>query len=75
MKPYDSLRRVNVMGTLEVLRLSATANTLLSRRDPRVRSVFYVSSNGVFPMAQHGGPTVCLESDSLDGYAALLQDG
>ncbi|EEY55125.1 L-aminoadipate-semialdehyde dehydrogenase, putative [Phytophthora infestans T30-4] len=45
VKPYSSLKSVNVLGTQEVLRLAVT-NGLAKTR---VKPVHYISTNGVFP--------------------------
>lgn len=45
MLPYQDLKAANCLGTQEVLRLAVTNGTF----ETRVKPVFYISTNGVFP--------------------------
>ena len=76
LKSYAALRASNVRGTTEVLRFamaddrrggSAAAEEGVAAK---VRPVYYISSNGVFPL----GAGRCLEEDELQGYASKLHD-
>jgi thioester reductase-like protein len=82
IKPYQSLKESNVLGTQEILRL-ATTNGFVKTK---VKPVHYISTNGVFPVeaAAYAGegekpsPTnvVHLKEDcNLDDYAPYLSEG
>jgi thioester reductase-like protein len=81
VKPYSALKRPNVMGTQEVLRLAVT-NGLVKTK---IKPVFYVSTNGVFPVsesaydAQKGeckDPVIiCKEDTDLAGLHEHLDEG
>jgi len=79
IKPYQSLKESNVLGTQEVLRL-ATTNGFIKTK---VKPVHYISTNGIFPVdaAAYGGDgdkqtTVYLKEDiNLDDYAPFLSEG
>eukprot|EP00529_Nitzschia_sp_RCC80_P008612 CAMPEP_0113494810 /NCGR_PEP_ID=MMETSP0014_2-20120614/29294_1 /TAXON_ID=2857 /ORGANISM="Nitzschia sp." /LENGTH=1147 /DNA_ID=CAMNT_0000388705 /DNA_START=150 /DNA_END=3593 /DNA_ORIENTATION=+ /assembly_acc=CAM_ASM_000159 len=79
IKPYQSLKASNVLGTQEILRL-ATTNGFIKTK---VKPVHYISTNGVFPVeaAAYGQSeadhdTVYLKEDmNLDDFAQHLSEG
>lgn len=80
VKPYSALKRPNVLGTQEVLRLAVT-NGLMKTK---IKPVFYVSTNGVFPVAESAYDArkgasktsiVCKEDVDLAGLHAHLDEG
>jgi thioester reductase-like protein len=72
VKPYAALKATNVLGTQEILRLAVTNGAF----ETRVKPVYYVSTNGVFPYGRGGRfseahPTTELRAPleaSGDGY-------
>eukprot|EP00611_Tribonema_gayanum_P010131 TRINITY_DN2004_c0_g1_i2.p1 TRINITY_DN2004_c0_g1~~TRINITY_DN2004_c0_g1_i2.p1 ORF type:complete len:396 (-),score=167.65 TRINITY_DN2004_c0_g1_i2:824-2011(-) len=69
VRPYQSLKAANVLGTQEVLRLAVTNGFAT-----RVKPVHYVSTNGVFPFGA-GAPTRRREGDDLSEIWPQLKDG
>ncbi|KAL4151539.1 hypothetical protein PRNP1_008481 [Phytophthora ramorum] len=69
VKPYSSLKSVNVLGTQEVLRLAVT-NGLAKTR---VKPVHYISTNGVFP-SKLAAPKF-LETADLSELSDQLENG
>ncbi|KAG2790604.1 hypothetical protein JG687_00004226 [Phytophthora cactorum] len=69
VKPYSSLKSVNVLGTQEVLRLAVT-NGLAKTR---VKPVHYISTNGVFPSTL-AAPKF-LETADLSELSDQLENG
>lgn len=61
--PYEMIKPHTVDGTQEILRLASLE---------RVKSVLYVSTNGIFPTEQHG---TFPEAPSIDTYADQLTTG
>ena len=59
--PYAALRRTNVFGTVNMIKLAATA---------KIKPLHYLSTNAVFP-AKPGN--VYSEDDSLDAFAHQLK--
>lgn len=60
--PYTGLRQANVVGTQNVLKFCLRG---------KIKPLYYVSTNGVFPL----GSTNCMEDGSIDDVHARLQDG
>eukprot|EP00941_MAST-03F_sp_MAST-3F-sp1_P002007 g2007.t1 len=50
VKSYEALKKVNVLGTQEVLRAAVTNG----RFETRVKPVYFVSTNGIFPYGKGG---------------------
>ncbi|VEU33646.1 unnamed protein product [Pseudo-nitzschia multistriata] len=82
IKPYSSLKKSNVLGTQEVLRL-ATTNGFIKTK---VKPVHYISTNGIFPVdakayfseaeLEAERSTVHLKEDvDLDKFSPFLSEG
>lgn len=78
IKPYQSLKESNVLGTQEILRL-ATTNGFIKTK---VKPVHYISTNGIFPVDAAAyknyavDKIVHLKEDvNLDDFAPFLTEG
>lgn len=74
VKPYTSLKKSNVLGTQEILRL-ATTNGFVKTK---VKPVHYISTNGIFPVEAEAYSTdvvECKEDVSLQTLAPHLTEG
>jgi thioester reductase-like protein len=65
IKPYQSLKESNVLGTQEILRL-ATTNGLIKTK---VKPVHYISTNGIFPV-----DAAAYENQAVDNIVHLKED-
>ncbi|KAG7358594.1 amino acid adenylation enzyme/thioester reductase family protein [Nitzschia inconspicua] len=65
IKPYQSLKESNVLGTQEILRL-ATTNGLIKTK---VKPVHYISTNGIFPV-----DAAAYENKAVDKVVHLKED-
>ena len=80
VKPYSALKSANVLGTQEALRLSVTNGATMTK----VKPFYYVSTNGIFPIAESAydvrsgeskGQVVCEEDVDLEKLHANLDEG